>query len=159
MTIDNQKTVIRIFLRKMFLAILAVVIIIAMLATDWFKPQLLGISQYQWIALVAGIYILLVAGSWLRGLNYFYFSDKGDKLVFRYYPIRPLARSKKAVQIPKTALARYEIKRTHLGLKKVLILHQYIKQKVAQYPPIGITSLTGQELASLEKQLTQYARP
>lgn len=159
MTIDNQKTVIRIFLRKMLMAIITVVIIIAMLATDWFKPELLGITQYQWITLVAGIYILLIAGSWLRGLNYFYFSDKGDKLVFRYYPIRPLARSKKAVEIPKTSLARYEITKTNLGLKKVLILHQYIKQKVAKYPPISVTSLSGEELSGLEKQLSKYARP
>jgi len=159
MTIDNQKTVIRIFLRKMFIAIITVMIIVAMLATDWFKPALLGITQYQWIILVAAIYILLVSGSWLRGLNYFYFNDKGDKLIIRYYPIRPLGRTKKAVQIPKTALAKYEIIKTNLGLKKVLILYQHVKNKVAKYPPIGVTSLTPGELAQLEQQLSQYVRP
>jgi hypothetical protein len=158
MTIDNQKTVIRIFLRKMFLAIITCVVIIAILATDWFKPELLGIQQYQWILLVAAMYILQVVLSWLRGLNYFYFNDKGDKLIFRYYPIRPLARSKKTVQIPKTALAKYEIMRKNLGLKKVVILHQHIKRNVAKYPPIGITSLTREELSLLEQQLSQYIR-
>ncbi len=159
MTIDNQKTVIRIFLRKMLLAIIMAVIIVGILATDWFKPELLGITQYQWIIMVAGIYILLVAGSWLRGLNYFYFNDKGDKLIIRYYPIRPLGRTKKAMQIPKTALAKYEITRMNWGLKKVLILYQHVKDKVAKYPPIGITSLTGEELSQLEKQLSLYVRP
>jgi len=158
MTIENQKTVIRIFLRKMLLAIITVVIIVAMLATDWFAPDLLGITQYQWIILVAAAYIFLSVGSWLRGMNYFFFSDKGDKLIFRYYPIRPLGRRKKAVQIPKTALAKYEISRANMGLKKVLILHQHVKNKVAKYPPIGITSLTGDELSRLEQQLSQYAR-
>lgn len=158
MTIENQKTVIRIFLRKMLLAIITVVIIVAMLATDWFVPELLGITQYQWIIMVAAVYIFLTAGSWLRGMNYFFFSDKGDKLVFRYYPIRPLGRRKKAVQIPKTGLAKYEISRVNLGLKKVLILHQHVKNKVAKYPPIGITSLTAEELSRLEQQLSQYAR-
>jgi hypothetical protein len=159
MTIDNQKTVIRIFLRKMFLAIITVVIIVAMLATDWFKPALLGIPQYLWIILVAACYILLAAGSWLRGLNYFYFDDQGDKLIFRYYPIRPLARSKKTMQIPKTSLAKYEVKKTNLGLKKVLILYQHVKKQVARYPPIGVTSLTKQEISMLEKKLSQYAGP
>lgn len=158
MIIDNQKTVIRIFLRKMLLAIITVVIIVAMLATDWFKPELMGITQYQWIILVAGIYILLMAGSWLRGLNYLYFNDKGDKLIIRYYAIRPLGRRKKAVQIPKTALAKYEIIKTNLGLKKVLILHQHVKNKMAKYPPIGITSLTRDELSRLEKHLSLYVR-
>jgi hypothetical protein len=158
MTIDNQKTVIRVFLRKMLIAIITVVIIVAMLATKWFKPELMGITQYQWITLVAAFYILLVAGSWLRGLNYFYFNDKGDKLIIRYYAIRPLGRKKRTVQIPKTALAKYEIIKTNLGLKKVLILHQHIKKNVAKYPPIGITSLTRDELSRLEKQLSLYVR-
>jgi hypothetical protein len=156
MTIENQKTVIRIFLRKMLIAIITVVIIVAMLATDWFKPKLLGIPQYQWIILVTAIYILLMAGSWLRGLNYFYFNDKGDKLLIRYYPIRPLGRKKRAIQIPKTALAKYEIIKTNLGLKKVLILHQHVRKNVAKYPPIGITSLTRDELSRLEQQLSIY---
>lgn len=158
MTIENQKTVIRIFLRKMLLAIVTVVIIITMLATKWFKPDLWGITQYQWILLVAAIYIILIGGSWLRGLNYFYFNDKGDKLIIRYYPIRPLGRSKKAIQIPKTALAKYEIVKTNLGLKKVLMLQQHVKNKVAKYPPIGVTSLTPDELSRLEKQLSLYVR-
>ncbi len=158
MTIDNQKTVIRIFLRKMFIAIITVVMVVAMLATKWFSPELLGITQYQWIIMVATIYILLVIGSWLRGLNYFYFDDKGDKIIIRYYPIRPLGRTKRAVQIPKTALAKYEISRRNLGLKKVLVLHQHVKKNVAKYPPIGITSLTQQELSKLEQKLSIYVR-
>ena len=156
MTIENQKTVIRIFLRKMLIAIITVVIIVSMLATKWFKPELLGITQYQWIVLVAVIYILLIGGSWLRGLNYFYFNDKGDKLIIRYYAIRPLGRRKRVVQIPKTALAKYEIIKTNLGLKKVLILHQHVKKNVAKYPSIGITSLTRDELSRLENQLSLY---
>jgi hypothetical protein len=158
MTIDNQKTVIRIFLRKMLIAIITVVLIVSILATKWFTPELLGITQYQWVILVAAIYILLVIGSWLRGLNYFYFDDSGDKIIIRYYPIRPLGRSKKAVQIHKTALAKYEILRSNLGLKRVLILHQYIKKNVAKYPPIGITSLTQQELSLLKQHLSRYIR-
>jgi hypothetical protein len=158
MTIDNQKTVIRVFLRKMLIAIITVVIIIGMLSTNWFKPELLGITQYQWILLVTAIYILGVVGSWLRGLNYFFFNDKGDKLIIRYYPIRPLGRTKKTVQIPKTALAKYEIVNTNLGLKKVLILHQHVKKNVAKYPPIGVTSLTREELSRLEQQLSLYVR-
>ncbi len=158
MTIENQKTVIRIFLKKMFIAIITVVIIVAMLATSWFKPKLLGIAQYQWIILVTAIYFLLVVGSWLRGLNYFYFNDKGDKLIIRYYPIRTLGRKKRAVQIPKTALAKYEIIKTNLGLKKVLILYQHVKKNVAKYPSIGITSLTRDELSLLEQQLSLYVR-
>ncbi len=158
MTFDNQKTTIRIFLRKMVIAIAAAISVVTILAAPWFDPDLLGILKYQWILLIAVLYILIVAVSWMRGLNYFYFDDKGDKIIIRYYPIRPLGRKKKAVQIQKTVFAGFEIKKPVLGLKKNLILKQYVKKKVAKYPPIGITALTRQELRALEKQLSIYAR-
>ena len=158
MTFDNQKTTIRIFLNKMILAIIAAVAIVAILATPWFHPELLGITKYQWILIVAGAYLLLVVISWIRNLNYFYFDDTGDKIIIRYYPIRPLGRKKKAVQIPKISFAGFEIRKTALGIKKILILKQHVKRTVANYPPISITALTKQELAMLEKQLSIYVR-
>ena len=158
MTFDNQKTTIRVFLQKMLMAIITAVILVVIRASSLFKPDLLGISQFQWIYIVAGIYLLSVVISWFRGLNYFYFNDKGDMILIRYYPIRPLGRKKKAVQIPKISFAGFEIRRTSLGLKKVLILKQHVKKSVAKYPPIGITSLTREELDILEKQLSVYQR-
>ncbi len=158
MTFDNQKATIRIFLRKMVIAIIAAVFIVSILSTNWFRPDLLGISQYHWIYIAAGIYLLIVAVSWIRGLNYFYFDDKGDKILIRYYPIRPLGRKKKAIQIPKIAFAGYEIRRTSLGLKKVIILKQHLKKSVVKYPPVSITSLTRIEQGMLEKQLSTYIR-
>jgi len=158
MTFDNQKTTIRIFLNKMIHAIIAAVAIVAILATSWFYPELLGITKYQWILIVAGAYVLLVVISWIRNLNYFYFDDTGDKIIIRYYPIRPLGRRKKAIQIPKISFAGFEIRNTTLGIKKLLILKQHVKRTVANYPPIGITALTKKELAMLEKQLSIYVR-
>jgi hypothetical protein len=158
MTFDNQKTTIRIFLNKMILAIVAAVTVVTILTTQWFRPQLLGITQYQWVLIVAGAYLLLVVLSWIRDMNYFYFNDKGDKIIIRYYAIRPLGRKKKAIQIQKISFAGYEIRKTFFGLKKILILKQHMKKTVAKYPHIGITALTKQELALLEKQLSLYVR-
>lgn len=158
MKFDNQKTTIRIFLNKMLLAIITAVAIVAILATPWFDPELLGIMKYHWILLVTGVYLLLVVISWIRDLNYFYFDDKGDKIIIRYYPIRPLARKKKAIQIQKISFAGFEIKKTALGIRKILILKQYVRRTVANYPPIGITALTRNELKLLKKQLSAYVR-
>lgn len=158
MTFDNQKTTIRIFLNKMILAMIAAAMVVAILSTQWFDPKLLGITKYQWILIVAGVYLLLVVLSWIRDLNYFYFDDEGDKIIIRYYPIRPLGRKKKAIQIHKISFAGFEIKKTLLGIKKILILKQLVKKTVAKYPPVGITALTKKELALLEKQLSLYVR-
>lgn len=156
MKFDNQKTTIRLFLRKMLIAIIAAVAIVTVFATPWFRPDLLGITQYQWVFIIAGLYLLQVIVSWARDLNYLQFDDNGDMIIVRYYPIRPLGRKKKAVQIRKIAFAGYEIRKTWLGMRKLLILKQYVKRSVASYPPIGITSLTKPELEMLEERLSTH---
>lgn len=159
MKIDNKKTTIRIYLYKMILASVVVILLVGIMVSGWFERDVLGISKYQWIIMVTLVYILSIILSRLRQLNYFYFSDEGDKLLIRYYPIHPLVQKKKAIQIPKVGLAGYDIRIYMGGLKKVLILRQKVKGKVAAYPPIGITSLKTSELDLLEKQLDKYVRP
>jgi hypothetical protein len=159
MIIDNRKTTVRIYLYKMVQAIVTVAILVAILVSGWFEKDVLGIPKYQWVILVTGIYLALIILSRLRQLNYFYFSDAGDKILIRYYPIHPLVQKKKAVQIPKIGLIGYDIRFSWMGLKKTLILRQKIKGKVATYPPIGISSLKKNELDLLEKQLDKYVRP
>jgi hypothetical protein len=159
MVFDNKKTTIRIYLWKMIQAIVVVVLLVVIMVSGWFDKDVLGIEKYQWVILVTLVYLLLVIISRLRLLYYFYFSDDGDKILIRYYPIHPLVQKKKAVQIPKTALAGYEIQRSALGLKKVLVLRQHVKGKIANYPPIGITALSRIETDLLKKHLDRYSRP
>jgi hypothetical protein len=158
MVFDNKKTTIRIYLWKMVQAIITVVFLIGIMVSGWFEKDVLGIPKYQWVIFVALFYLFLVLLSGMRRLNYFYFSDEGDKILVRYYPIRPLVQKKKAVQIPKIGLAGYDITGSVLGFKKVLILQQKVKGKVATYPPIGITALKKTEIELLEKHLDKYVR-
>lgn len=158
MVFDNKKTTVRIYLWKMIQAIVTVILLIGIMVSGWFEKDVLGISKYQWVILVTCVYLVLVIIARLRQLNYFYFSDEGDKILIRYYPIHPLVRKKKAIQVPKIGLAGYDINRSVMGLKKTLVLRQKVKGKVAAYPPIGISSLSGDELNTLEKQLDKYVR-
>ncbi len=159
MILDNKKRTIRIYLGKMILASIMVILLIGILISGWFEKDILGISKYQWVILVTLVYLVLITISRLLQLNYFYFSDEGDKILIRYHPIHPLVQKKKAVQIPKIALAGYEIKSSMFGLKKMLLLNQKVKGSVAKYPSIGITSLSSKELDLLRKQLDKYLRP
>ncbi len=159
MVFDNKKTTIRIYLWKMIQASITVMLLIGIMVSGWFEKDVLGITKYQWILIVTLVYLILVVVSWLRKLNFFYFSDEGDKILIRYYPIHPLVQKKKAIQIPKIGLAGYEINSFAFGLKKVLLLSQSVKGKVAKYPPIGITALNRKEINLLIKQLDKYLRP
>ncbi|HEC44521.1 MAG TPA: hypothetical protein ENI20_17000 [Bacteroides sp.] len=158
MVLDNKKTAIKVYLWKMIQACVTVLLLIGIMITGWFEKDLLGITKYQWVILVSLVYLILIIVSRLRKLNFFYFSDEGDKILIRYYPIQPLVQKKKAVQIPKIGLAGYDINTVALGLKKVLILRQTIKGKVAIYPPIGITTLKRKEIDLLKKHLDKYIR-
>jgi hypothetical protein len=158
MVFDNKKTTIRIYLQKMISAIVAITLLMIILVSGWFEKAVLGVPKYQWVILVALIYLILVVISSLRKMNFFYFSDEGDKILIRYHPIHPLVQKKNAVQIPKTGLAGYEIRGSHLGLRKVLILRQHLGGKVATYPRISITSLNDKELDLIESRLDKYVR-
>ena len=158
MKFDNQKTTIRIFLRKMFIAIFFAVLIVFLLMSNLFHKPVLGFSRYQLTIAATILYILIVVFSNLILRNYIFFSDEGDKIIIRYYPIRPIGRKKRAVEIPKIALDHFEVRKSFLGIKKSLILYRKIKGKVAKYPPISITSLTKEEYEMLITQLEKYVR-
>lgn len=158
MVFDNKKTTMRIYLWKMVQTIITVALLMVILISGWFEKDVLGIPKYQWVILVALAYLVLVVFARVRQLNFFYFSDEGDRILIRYHPIRPHIQKKSAIQIPKIGLAGYDIRSSLLGLKKVIILKQSVKGKVATYPPIGITALSSKEIDLLEKHLDKYVR-
>lgn len=158
MQFDNQKTTIRISLWKMFLAIFFAVLIIFFLATSWFNKPFIGLERYELILISAGLYLSIIIVIYILDLNYIYFNDDGDQIVIRYFPIRPLGRKKRAIQVPKISLAGFEVKKSLFGLKKFLVLHQKTLKGAAKYPAISITSLTNKEFEIITGQLKKYVR-
>ncbi len=156
MTFDNKKTSYKIYLRKLYLAISVTLIIIFLLFSGQAEDLLLGLDKNHLIIIVAVIYFLIIIFNFFRQQNYFYFNDSGSNIIVRYYPLRPMARSRKSVEIPKSRFAGFEIQYQMMGLKKILILKQVLKKSVASYPPVSITSLTREELATLTRQLSSY---
>jgi hypothetical protein len=159
MQIDNQKTTIRIWLWKMFLAIFFAGVAIFFLTTTWFNKPVLGLERRDLILITAGLYLLIIIILYLLDLNYVYFNDDGDQIVLRYYPMRPFARKKKAVQIPKISLAGFDIKKSLFGLRKSLVLQQKTKKGIATYPGIGITALNSKEIELIAAELKRFVRP
>ncbi len=134
-------------------------LVILFLTTTWFNKPVLGLERKDLILITAGLYLLIIIILYLLDLNYIYFSDDGDQIVVRYYPMRPFARKKKAVQIPRISLAGFEIKKTLFGLRKSLVLKQRTKKGIATYPGIGITALNSKETEALIAELRRFERP
>jgi hypothetical protein len=159
MQIDNQKTTIRIWLWKMFLACFFAGLVVLFLTTTWFNKPVLGLERIDLILITAGLYLLIIIIIYLLDLNYIYFNDDGDQIILRYYPMRPFARKKMAFQIPKISLAGFDIKKSFFGLKKSLILQQKTKKGIATYPGIGINALNRREIELIVSELKRFVRP
>jgi hypothetical protein len=159
MQFDNQKTTIRIYLWKMFLAILFAGLAVLFLTTTWFNKPVLGLERKDLILITAGLYLLIIIILYLQDLNYIYFNDDGDQIIIRYYPMRPFARKKRAVQIPKISLAGFDIKKSLFGFRKSLVLQQKTKKGIATYPGIGITALNSREIELMVAELKRFVRP
>jgi hypothetical protein len=142
----------------MFLAIFFAALITLFLTTEWFNKPFLGLDRLHLVLIVAGLYLLIILIIHFLDYNYFYFNDDNDPIVIRYYPMRPLARKKREIRIPKINLAGFEIKRSFLGLRKSLLIRQKTKKGAATYPAIGITALTGKEISMIAEQLKRYVR-
>lgn len=154
MQIDLRRTAIRMRLRGLAMAFIFAALIMTILLSELLDKPLLGIGKAQAIYLLTGIYILAVIYNYIRDYHYIYFSDEGNKLILRYYSMRPLSQAKRSIEIPKGTLSRYELKSSLLGLRQKLILFQKVKGGVYKYPGVSITALAEEE----KKKLLQALR-
>ena len=85
--------------------------------------------------------------------TYFYFSNNGDNLVFRFYRLRSFIRKPKTVEISKKNFVKYDIVTSFFNKKDMLILYQKTPKGVAKYPPISLTLLTAKQKTELKRAL------
>ncbi len=158
MQFDNQKTTIRSFLRKMLITIIIGIAMVVVMMLRFFNQPFYGLERYTLVLILAVLYIVIMIIGYSLNRNYIYFNDDGENIILRYYPIRPVARKKSMLEIPKTSLVKFEIRKSFFGLKKTLFLYQKVKNKVARYPAIGLTALNRKELEAIDTQLSQYVK-
>jgi hypothetical protein len=142
----------------MVITIIIGIAIIVVLMAPFFNKPFYGLSRYVLVLILIAVYIAIMVFTYSLNRNYIYFNDDGESIIVRYYPIRPIARKKRVIEIPKENLVKFEISKSIFGLRKTLFLYQRVKNKVARYPGIGVSALNKKELASIQDQLSQYAR-
>ena len=158
MKIDNQKTVYRIWLRKLIFTIAFTASVVIVLFLDVFDQPDSIITKYHLIIAIAVVLIIISLIGILKSPYYFYFDDINDVLVFRYYPIGFFNSKKNSVQIPKQNFVKFKTSKFFLRTQEKLILYQVYRKKVAKYPPISLSALTKQEREALKETLKQYTK-
>jgi len=158
MKIDNQKSIYRIWLRKMvFTIVFTASIVIVMFLKIFDKPDS-PITKYHLIIAISAVFIIISIINMLRNPYYFYFDDTNDVLVFKYYPVGLFNSRKNSVEIPKQHFVKFETSKFFLGTEEKLVLYQHYRNKIAKYPPISLSALSKAEREKLKMALTAYSR-
>ena len=145
MTIDIHRTAIRMRLRGLFTAFIFSTIILIILIVEFFDESHLGISRGYLLLFFSVIYFVIIVYNYLRDYYYIYFNDETNKIVLRYYSMRPLSQTKRSIEIPRGSFSKYEIQNSLFGIKEKIIIYQKVKTGVYKYPPVSITALSPAE--------------
>lgn len=155
MELGNYKKTIEIKMRKFIIAMICMLIIVFALMTEWFNFW--EGSDIHIAIITVSLYILYYLFDYFVDYHYFYYSDSDNKLVFRFYTLRFTQKVNKAIEIPKSSFAGYEIIYKAGKLKSFLIVHQKFEKKNLKYPGINISLLSKSEKNKLINSLNKYA--
>ncbi len=158
MKIDNQKNTYRIWIRRLIMAILFTLLIILMIFIPWFEDRDFWLTEYHVIILIAVIYVAINVLNSLKSPNYISYSDQGEMIVFRYYPLNLFNSKKNSIEIPKQQFVKYELKKFYFGRKEKIILYQHFRNRIVSYPPISLSALEEEDKQRLLASLRKYIK-
>ena len=146
MTVDNKHLHSFTWMVHLISTIIYVLFVFAVYLTDFCEKITPGVDR-SWYVIIPGIlYLLILFYPNILRLHYLYYSDTGDSLLIKTYPIGFFTSGKKSYKIPKKDFVKAEIKESFFRLRKALILYQRIGKKgVAKYPPVYINGLPSED--------------
>ncbi|MDR0714244.1 MAG: hypothetical protein LBF89_08305 [Bacteroidales bacterium] len=149
MIIDTKEEATTLWRTKtFFIAIFLTAILIVVFITTLDK---------QWKTITAGgLALIFIAFYWFQyrmEYHYFFFSNNGKNLLFRFYSLRNLHGNPKSIEISKLNFHKYDITSTFFNKKEYLILYQKTPKGIAKYPPISLTLLTKKQKTELKRAL------
>ena len=98
--------------------------------------------------------MLLLILNYLRDYHYIYFSDNGNKIVFRFYSMQLFSGKKQTIEMYKKDFVKFQTSSLLFKMRDYLIVYQKLKKGIAKYPPISITGLSKKDKANLKNQLS-----
>lgn len=157
MQVDNQRNTYRIWLSRLVMTIVFTLAIIVILFLPWLEDAESGLSKYHLIILIAFIYIVINLYNYLKRPYFVSYSDHGEMIVMRYYPLSLFTSRKHSIEIPKTQLVRFELQEFLFGSQQKITLYQNFRNKVAKYPTISLSAVDKEDRERILRSLRKYA--
>ncbi len=159
MRIDNQKNTYRIWIRRLVLAIVFVLVIILMIFVPWFEDPEFWLTEYHVIIVAALIYVVINVLNSMKAPYFLAYSDHGEMILFRYYPLSLFNSKKHSIEIPKQQFVKYELKPFFFGRQQKIILYQHFRNRVVGYPPISLSAMEEEDKQMMLASLQKYIQP
>lgn len=157
MKIDNRKNTYRIWLQKFVATVLFTPLIMVFSFSNFFDQPYMGIERVWYILILCLLYFLVFVWHWTIKPYFVSFSDTGDKIVMRYYPVRAFNRKKNSIEIPKKDFVRFEIEKYFPGMER-LILYQRFSKGVGKYPAVNLSAVNRKDREKIMQSLLMASR-
>jgi len=156
MKIQNKKETYRVWLQKFAATLIFTPLVLVFSFANYFDKPFLGLSRYWLIIIITFLYLLVIIYHHLKNPYYIFYSDHGDKITLRYYPVRAFNQKKNSIQIPKDRFVKFSIEKAFIGEK--LVLFQQFNKGVGKYPAVSLSALGKTEKKQLIKSLSGYVK-
>lgn len=141
MIIDNGKSEIKIKLVQFLLLLVFAVLVAILYGSSYFIESVYGITSRNVVTIVfAGIIVAFFTVEFiLLDLHYVYYSDNGQKIIFRFYPLNPFRNKRTSFEIFQKDFIKFEVKKSMMNLRENVVIYQITPKGLAKYPPINIS--------------------
>ena len=131
-------------------------IIVVLILVPWFDKPGLWLTEYHFMIFIAVLYVAINIGNSGKKPCFISYSDHGEMLVMRYYPLSLFNSKKHSIEIPKQQFVKYELKPFFFGRQHKIILYQHFRNKVVAYPPISLSALDEDDQTRIIASLQKY---
>ena len=132
------------------------VAVLLIIFLPWFDQTGSQLSKYHLVIIVALVYIALNLNNYLKRPCFISYSDQGEMIIFRFYPLTLFTSRKNSIEIPKKQLVRFELTHFYFGSQPQIILYQHFRNKEAKYPPISLSALDKEDRQKILRSLEKY---
>jgi len=159
MKLDNKRNTYRIWLSRLIMTVVFTLVILLIIFLPWFDDSEFWLTRYHVVILISAIYIAVNWINYLKRPNFISYSDQGEMIIVRFYPVSMFTSRKNSIEIPKKQFVRYELQPFLFRTQHKLILTQNFRGKEARYPAISLSALDREDrekmLQSLDKLSAQ----
>jgi hypothetical protein len=110
MKVDNQRNTYRIWLRRLIMAVVFTLVIIVLIFLPWFDREDVQLSEYYLMIAVAVIYVIINVINSRKSPYFVAYSDQGDMIVMRYYPLNLFNSRKELHRDPQATICGFRAK-------------------------------------------------